>query len=251
MTAISSSVASLRSTIALDGARRRRGPPGRGRPGRSRRPRRGRSRPRRGGARRAAPREGRLEEGRVAGQDEDLVDVVRERRRGRRHGVAGAARIGLERVVDVVAEGVADRGGGGARDDERATARCVAAGVDDVRDHRPAGELVEELRHARLHPRAEAGRHDDGSHARGRAGTWRVHEGRRERARVGGAAIPTRSGPGACRGVSVIEGWRDGMGGLRGCQTSGSVARRPMDVLRDRLDHPTKQSPRRPSRYQP
>ena len=146
-----------------------------------------------------------LEEGRVAGEDEELVDVVGEGGERRRDRITGPARLGLERVVHVVAEGVADGGGGGARDDQWSTARRLTAGIDHVGDHRPARKLVNQLRPARLHARAETGRHHDGGHVRRRAGTWRVHEERRERARVGEDAIPTRSGPGAWRGGDVIE----------------------------------------------
>ena len=162
-----------------------------------------------------------LEQRRVAGQDEDLVDVVGERREGGRDGVAGAARLGLEGVVDVVAERVADGRGRGARDDERAATGRRAAGVDDVGDHRPAGQRVEELRRARLHPRAEAGGHDDRDDPRGGAGTWGVHEGRRERASVGDGGDPDAV---RARRVSV---WMSSKGAAIVWVPARSVNRRP------------------------
>ena len=131
--------------------------------------------------------------------------------RAARDRVAGPARLGLEGEVDRVAEGVADgRGRPGLRDDERAgvAGRPRGPGVEDVGEHRPAAQRVEELggratsSACRARPPARRPRRADA------CGTWRVHEGRRERARVGEVAIPTRSGPGACRGVHVIEGWR-------------------------------------------
>jgi hypothetical protein len=114
------------------------------------------------------------------------------------------SRLGLQGVIDVL-ERVAHTCGRRARDHERASPADFTTCVDDIRDHRPSGQGVEELRRSRFHPRAEAGGHDDRSDPRRGAGTWGVHEGRRGRAAVGGeAAIPTRSGPGACR-LNLIE----------------------------------------------
>ena len=88
-----------------------------------------------------------LEQRRVAGQDEDLVGVVGQRGHGGRDGVAGAARLGLEGVVD--ARRRARRGRPPSRGESRragAAAGGLAAGVDHVGDHRPAGQRVEQLR---------------------------------------------------------------------------------------------------------
>src|SRR5207245_3366834 len=85
-------------------------------------------------------------------------------------------------------------------------------------------EPMEDLRRAGLHPRAETGRHDDGRDRWSGAGTWGVHEGRRARAMVGaGDAVPTRTGPGACRG-GVIEGGRMVWATPLSVKPSGAVA---------------------------
>ena len=142
-----------------------------------------------------------FDERNVPVEHEHLVDVVRQGRHGRRDRVAGAARLGLEGVVDVVAERVADRGGRRRRDDERAAAGRRRRGIDDVGDHRPAAQLVQELRGPGLHPRPETGRQHDGGDPWIVAGTWRGHEGRRRL----GAAVRGRIGSGPGAGVS--GGW--------------------------------------------
>ena len=49
----------------------------------------------------------------------------------------------------------------GSRDHDQALRRQAEGGVDDVREHGPAADLVQDLRHVRLHPRAQAGGEDD------------------------------------------------------------------------------------------
>ena len=61
-----------------------------------------------------------------------------------------------------IGEGVADRLGRRRDDDERA--RCPVArrgGLEDVGEHGPAADRVEDLGEARAHARAEAGGEDD------------------------------------------------------------------------------------------
>ena len=51
----------------------------------------------------------------------------------------------------------------GEYDDERRLAGRLPRGVEDVGQHRPAADRVEDLGQPRLHARAEAGGQDDGS----------------------------------------------------------------------------------------
>jgi len=88
----------------------------------------------------------------------------------------------------------------GVDDDRRSLLRragCLRPRVEDVREHRPAAQVVEDLGRARFHPRAEACRHHDGNGPRRRIGWWRGHVGRRSGTVAGRPSPPRRSGPGA------------------------------------------------------
>ena len=79
-------------------------------------------------------------------------------------------------------------------------------GVEDVGQHRPAAQRVEDLGDRGLHPGAEAGRQHDGDRAARRIGTWGVHGERRRRAGlVERCSLATRAGSGANE-EAVISG---------------------------------------------
>ena len=103
------------------------------------------------------------DEGHVPGDHEDLLRLVGQRGERGAEGVARAARLVLERGVGPVRDGVADGLGGGRVHDDRAGAGGLLGGIEHVLDHRAAAQAVEDLGRARLHPRAEAGREDDGN----------------------------------------------------------------------------------------
>ena len=77
--------------------------------------------------------------------------------------MAGAELLGLrgEEDVGLVAEALADLVGRVADDDDDRLGPGASRRVDDVADHRPAADLVQDLGLLRLHPLAVAGRQDD------------------------------------------------------------------------------------------
>ena len=79
----------------------------------------------------------------------------------REQGVGRPAWLVLEREVGRVGEGLGDRDGRGRIDHERARTGRGRGRLDDVPEHRPAAQLVEDLRTPRLHPRPESGGEDD------------------------------------------------------------------------------------------
>ena len=109
------------------------------------------------------------------------LDVLRERGERGADGVAGPARDVLEREPAAVADDVADGLGRGRVHDDRARrarARAVELGeravprVEDVGEHRPAAQRVQDLGRPRAHARAEARGEDDRRRpARRRLGT--------------------------------------------------------------------------------
>ena len=108
----------------------------------------------------------------VARQDEDLGRVAGDALEGDAHGVAGpGGRSSWRANVARSANAVATASTGGRVDDDRRGARRPGGrarpGVEDVREHRPAAQLVEDLGGRRAHARAEARRQDDGGRAIG------------------------------------------------------------------------------------
>ena len=77
------------------------------------------------------------------------------------HRVAGAARLVLQGKDGLVGERRANGGGRGRDDDDRLAARRGPCRVDDVSEHRPAQDRMQQLRRPRSHPRAEARGEDD------------------------------------------------------------------------------------------
>ena len=119
------------------------------------------------------------------------------------HGVTGAALLGLDRDVDRAgAEARVERGLHGfvlvAEDRDDALGSGRARRAHDPVQHRPTGDLVEDLGGIALHPRAEAGGHDE--HDRGL--TTHV-SGAVTRTGTGRAALPAQyedaSGCRCCR----------------------------------------------------
>ena len=122
----------------------------------------------------------------VARQDEDLLHAVSQVREGSAHGIARPARHVLEREAAALADDIPDRLGRGRVDDDRgrrAHARGVQLGrgflprVEDVREHRPAAQRVEDLGCSRVHARAKARGEDDRSRPARRLGPGRGHAG--------------------------------------------------------------------------
>ena len=111
------------------------------------------------------------------------VDVGRDLREGGPHGIGGAQlRVLAHGPRPAVEGGLHHVGLVAGDDDHRIGARCGQSGQDVV-DHRPAGERVQDLGDARPHAGALAGGQDDGGrsgHATGRSrGGIRVTDGRR------------------------------------------------------------------------
>ena len=113
----------------------------------------------------------------VTRQDEDLGRVL-DRRQSRPHGIGGAVRCLLEGIRRAAGKArLAQLGGGGGIDDNRSGRFLVvvSAGlgprVEDIREHRPPAERVEDLRQTGVHPLPEARcKHDRGG-ASGRVGS--------------------------------------------------------------------------------
>ena len=94
-------------------------------------------------------------------------------------------------------------------------------GVEDVRQHRSAAQLMEHLGRRGMHPRAQPGRQHDGDRVRRRCGTWGVH-GVRRRPAVGRGRRAHRTRRGSCaRSSGFIKG-----PGIVGVPRSGCQPRR-------------------------
>ena len=189
--------------------------PGRGRPDRSRRPRRARSPPRRAGAPRGARRGARP----PAAARRRSGRGPRRRRRGARRAAAATA--------SPVPRGSAWRAKSTSSPRASRTAavaglvttsgpptrRPSRPGVDDVGDHRPAGERWRSfgVRDFIRVPRPAA--RTTAATPRSGAGTWGVHEGRRGRAGIG-AVARSRRGQGPARVGRMVssEGRPDAYG---------------------------------------
>ena len=98
----------------------------------------------------------------IPGDHEDLLGLAGQRGKRRAEGVTRASGLVLERGVRPVPDGVADGLGGRRVHDDRAAPGGLLGGIEHEVDHRAAAQLVEDLGRARLHPRAETGREDDG-----------------------------------------------------------------------------------------
>jgi hypothetical protein len=121
------------------------------------------------GKRRPQPLERRrLDERRIGEGDHHVVGAALERRARRQHRVRRAEALALDEDLGIGDE--ASRLGAdvvAARTDDHGLARRPGGGDrrHDVAEHRPAGDLVQDLRPRRLHARPLARRQDDGEAA--------------------------------------------------------------------------------------
>ena len=107
-----------------------------------------------------------LDQRHVPREYENLADLLGDSLHGRADCVGRAERLVLKGEVGLRGEGL----GQGRRrrrvDDQRPAAAYFARGVQDVREHRPSAQLVQDLGLAGLHARPEAGGHDHRENAR-------------------------------------------------------------------------------------
>ncbi len=107
------------------------------------------------------PEQTRLEQRHVTVDHEDPGCIRRQDPECREQGVGRPAWLVLEREVGCVREGLGDGDGRGRIDHEGTRSGRGRGRLDDVPEHRPAAQLVEDLRTLRLHPRPESGGEDD------------------------------------------------------------------------------------------
>ena len=152
-----------------------------------------------------------IHEGHVAGQDEDLGDVLGEHGERGVQGIRGAARLSLQREDGLPGEDLADRLRGRRDDDHGRRARGVHGSVDDVGEHGSPADGVEHLGQARAHARAQASR----EHDRGK--------------RSGGIHVHVEAGSPGRDGGSWGIRWHDCRGPVGGVSnpTAGAHARLP------------------------
>ncbi len=107
----------------------------------------------------------RLQQGRIAESDDDIVMALLDRLARGEHRMGGAEPFGLQEGPGGRRETrhrLADAFRLAPNDDGDVACRAARRRLDDMRDHRQAGDRMQDFRHRALHSRALAGGEDDG-----------------------------------------------------------------------------------------